>query len=408
MAKNEIPHISADALTGHALHIPDFRPAFASWTQGVNPHHEKVRVAVDERLEVIIENEKVLTKVKAADIALFASGLFPTASVEDLKTVAFYCVWLFLWDDTIDGGGDVVAIKDTSSGDESMDATADTGDGSATAAEVYCRRSVAFVRRALRIDVGVEESGSHAPWPEAPTRVCESFREVGARILADVDGDNNGGDDGDDGDDDDLKRGVVGSGERERGVLFGHLKEYMEGCVTEYKWRLSGQMPSVEQFYSWRLKTSSVDAMLDLCRIIKKIVLPREILDSDEHAAMSLSVNKLLILINELFSLKKELKDGAFGNLVPITMHALSLDLNGATRSLVQDIHDSIRIFDENASSIRTKIKPEQGPKVAEQWRQLTESYQTIATTVLNFSAQSPRYGLSKYRQEDGSYLVTL
>lgn len=42
----------------------------------------------------------------------------------------------------------------------------------------------------------------------------------------------------------------------------------MEACVVEYGSRLSGRVPSVEEFYSWRLRTSSVDVMLDLCRLV--------------------------------------------------------------------------------------------------------------------------------------------
>lgn len=42
----------------------------------------------------------------------------------------------------------------------------------------------------------------------------------------------------------------------------------MEGCVEEYRGRMSGRMPSVEEFYGWRMKTSSVDVMLELCRLV--------------------------------------------------------------------------------------------------------------------------------------------
>jgi hypothetical protein len=96
--------------------------------------------------------------------------------------------------------------------------------------------------------------------------------------------------------------------------LFDHLREYMEGCVTEYRWRLSGKAPSVDEFYSWRLRTSSVDVMLDLCRsvvavgcplrqvgntrnrMLNRIPVPAGILESTELAAIGLSVNGLLIL----------------------------------------------------------------------------------------------------------------
>ncbi|KAK3899372.1 (-)-delta-cadinene synthase [Staphylotrichum tortipilum] len=345
----------AESLRGQHLHIPNLQPAFAAWKQGVNPAHARVRQAVDARLEGLIGDERVLAKVRAADIGLFAAGWFPDAEYDILETAAFYCVWLVLWDDAIDGSG-----------------------GDDLEAEEYCRRSVAFARQSL----GLDEPGSR-PLQEAPTKVCGSFAGVGRRVGEYC-------------------------GLEERRVLFEHLREYMEGCVTEYEWRRSGEVPSVEQFYSWRLKTSSVDVMLDLCRILNRIHVPADVLESDELRVMGVCVNKLLILINELFSLKKELKDGAFGNLVPITMRASNLDLEVAAKSIVQDIYDCIRDFDSNSSVIKTTFVAGQQPSVADQVHQLIQAYQAIATTVLHFSIVSPRYGLLKEQQEDGSFLFTL
>jgi len=307
------PTLPADALRGQRLIIPNLQPAFASWKQGVNPLYDRAKHAVDESLEGLIEDERVLVKLKAADLGLFAAGyltschhidkcftdlgrrLFPNAPYETLETVAFYSVWLFLWDDAIDG--------------------ADLS-GGGLAAEEYCQQSVAFVRHSLGLD------GPGAGVPKAPTKVCEGFAEVGRRVgeCCGID---------------------------ERKVLFGHLREYMEACVTEYRWRQSGKAPTVDEFYSWRLGTSSVDAMLDLCRLLSpacyqwergltddrmlnRIDVPRDILESKELRAMGLSVNKLLISwdfhcldqkpclpadwgfhrINELFSLRKELVSG--------------------------------------------------------------------------------------------------
>ncbi|KAL2162117.1 hypothetical protein VTH06DRAFT_7902 [Thermothelomyces fergusii] len=368
MAEHQGAPISAEALSGQVLHIPDLRPAFASWKHGVNPNYEWAKTVVEERLEDLVENREALAKLKAADPALYAAYSFPTVSAEDLKTVAFYSVWLFLWDDVIERAAD------------------------APAAEAYCRRSVAFARRALEVD-GPET----APCPEeeeeeeeeeekksTPARIRESFGDVGRRLV---------------------ERGCPAE---QRRALFERLREYMEGCVVEYKWLWSGRLPSPEQFYSWRLKTSAADVTLEFYRIINDIDLPTDVLGSEEHAAVRRSANKLMIIINELFSLRKELRDGAFGNLVPITMRALGTDLEGATQALVQDIHSSIKDFDDNASALRSRIAPEHDAGVAEQLRRLTESYQGYATAVLNFSIQSPRYGLSKYRQEDGSYAVPL
>lgn len=142
----------------------------------------------------------------------------------------------------------------------------------------------------MRYHLGLDEPG--VPEPAAPTVVCEIFAEVGRRVS---------------------KYG----GLAEKRVFFEHTKEYMDACVLEYKWRLSGKMPSVDEFFSWRLITFSAYMMLDLTRfvflfwkvecsrcgsrltqdrILSRISLPKDILESNELTAMSLSINKLLIM----------------------------------------------------------------------------------------------------------------
>jgi hypothetical protein len=88
-------------------------------------------------------------------------------------------------------------------------------------------------------------------------------------------------------------------------------------------------------------------------------------------------------------------------------MRSLNLDLDAAAQSVVQDIYDCVSIFDGNATILRRTAHKEHGQEVADHLGTLIRAYQVIATTVLNFSVLSPRYGLLEDRQEDGSFLVT-
>lgn len=89
-------------------------------------------------------------------------------------------------------------------------------------------------------------------------------------------------------------------------------------------------------------------------------------------------------------------------------MRALGASLESATRSVIQDISDCIESFDKNALAIRAKAAMHHEPGVENQILQLTKAYQTLATTNLNFSIQTPRYGLLEGRQQDGSFVVDL
>jgi hypothetical protein len=89
-------------------------------------------------------------------------------------------------------------------------------------------------------------------------------------------------------------------------------------------------------------------------------------------------------------------------------MRASNSDLEGAVQEVLQDIYTSIRDFDQNASSAQTVVGLEEKTGVLEQLNKLVGAYQAVATTVLHFSIESPRYGLLKGRQEDGSFVVDL
>jgi hypothetical protein len=98
------------------------------------------------------------------------------------------------------------------------------------------------VERSLGRFTDVDNTPSPAA---APTKVCASFGDVGKRL-----------------------RELCAGREELTGELAGRLKEYMEGCVTEYRARLLRRVPSVEEFYGWRLKTSSVEVFLVLTRCV--------------------------------------------------------------------------------------------------------------------------------------------
>ena len=75
MAKHKEKTIRAlqPFLKGQVLHVPDLRPAFAQWKQGVNINYEQLIPAVDAQLEAFCDNENMVEKGKAVNFAFFAS-----------------------------------------------------------------------------------------------------------------------------------------------------------------------------------------------------------------------------------------------------------------------------------------------------------------------------------------------
>lgn len=81
--------------------------------------------------------------------------------------------------------------------------------------------------------------------PAAPTVICSSFKDVADRVRR-------------------ASGGEYAGNKINR--LCGSLEKYMSACVVEQEWRLSrsDSTPGIDEFWGWRLGTSSVDALLDL------------------------------------------------------------------------------------------------------------------------------------------------
>ncbi|KAK0641248.1 isoprenoid synthase domain-containing protein [Cercophora newfieldiana] len=350
------------ALTGQQLQIPNLTPVFTHWRQGVNHCYERLKMLVDERLGSLVRDEVVLKKVKAGNMGLFASCLFPDLEYDKLQVAALFTIWLFLWDDVVDGGG---------GGDDDVFEGKGGEVSEVRKAERYRDRSLQFVRFCLL-------GGSEEVRPEALSAACGLFAEVA--------------------------RGIHGEDEGRKRQFLQSIEEYMEACVVEARWRVSGRLPRVEEFYGFRLNTAGVEMLLDLSEMLNEVRLPEEFFESGEVRDMKRFANMIGIIINELFSLKKELKDTIAFNLIPIMMQTHDLDLASATSEVLTSLQSHVRDFDRSASALRSGA----GRDTAKQVDKLIAAYQALVTCVLTFSVKSPRYGLLKDRRDDGSFLVTL
>jgi len=99
-------------------------------------------------------------------------------------------------------------------------------------------------------------------------------------------------------------------------------------------------------------------------------------------------------------------------NLIPITMAASNdpFNLASATSTVVDNIYAYARDFGHNGSILRARlgVTDMKGTRLLDEFEKLVSAYQAVATCVLTFSTQSPRYGVLKDKREDGGFLVPL
>lgn len=134
-----------------------------------------------------------------------AFSWYPDAEWAELEVATAYSVWIFVWDDEVDG-------HDTETSNN------------ADLTRRYAQRSRAYIRQSL----GLDHAGEH-PWQPmaAPPLNMVLFEEVGRSLVA-------------------------GTDVEQRTRFLQHMEHFMCQVGVEHTWRLRGEVPSVEKYLEMR------------------------------------------------------------------------------------------------------------------------------------------------------------
>ncbi|EOD53182.1 terpenoid synthase [Neofusicoccum parvum] len=97
---NPRPALKAE-LSRNPYYIPNLRPLYKDWPEAVNPNYPELKEALAARIDDLYPPERAAA-LKKGDYALLSSMWWPRANAKRLKTVTFWFLWLFTWDDEID------------------------------------------------------------------------------------------------------------------------------------------------------------------------------------------------------------------------------------------------------------------------------------------------------------------
>ncbi|XDG09838.1 hypothetical protein ABKA04_009453 [Annulohypoxylon sp. FPYF3050] len=293
-------------LQGKLLQVPDLRPIYANWASGLNPYCEELRAFIDEKIDIYVKNEKAREKTRAIDLGWFASLCYPTAGIEQLKTMALISMAFFIFDDTIDKEID----------DEAPDFASDFD-----AATKLRQDSIAYMRHKL---FQGQDKSVLCPQVLHPPQEFASFEEFAPRVTA-------------------AKPGQV-----DLDRLADDIQEFIDTNALEQTYRLSGSLPSTEEYWTYR------------------------------HGV---------------------------GAVFPYSETGRSLD--SIVHELVEQMYSSARKFDVAAASLRAKgLKYDE--KVQENIIMFIRAFETFQTGCFKFFMDSKRFGVKAYKQDDGSYLIPL
>ncbi|KAI0110623.1 terpenoid synthase [Hypoxylon sp. NC0597] len=353
------------SLQGKLLQIPDLRPIYANWTSGLNPHFEELRAFIDEKIDYYVKNEKVRLKTKAIDLGWFASLCYPSAEIEQLKTMALISMVFFIFDDTID--------KEI---DHEMPDFASDFD----AATKLRQDSIAYMRYQLLRDHTMPSSDNQPP--RVPQEFA-SFEAFAPRVTATV------------------------PGQVDLVKLADDVQEFIEANALEQTYRLSGNLPSIEEYWTYRHGVGAVFPYCTLHQYVNNICLPDGLAWCEEVSIMRTEASFQPLVCNDLYSLKKEMKDATPTNLIPIMIAESGISLESIVCELVEQMYSSARKFDAAAASLRAKGR-EYDDSVQEHIDMFIKAFESFQTGCFKFFMNSRRFGVKDYEQEDGSYFIPL
>lgn len=243
------------ALQGQTFRVPDLTRLFRHWpTPSRNEHYPQVSELVTSTLLKLSTTRPSAARHQTDGIALLVALWFPTATAEQLHAIALFTVWLVCWDDEVDQGveGDVCDLA---------------------AASEWRAETLRMVRAARR---GERPRGHE---------LNGLFEEFVRRLYPDGEG---------------------------VGRVCGEVENFITGTEMEQTQRSEDKMPTWERYMDMRMHTV---AGTPLCAMVRTLMLPAHA-SVPNTAKLEENVCEMLSLLNDILSLKKELRAGCAINAV--------------------------------------------------------------------------------------------
>ncbi|KAK8103284.1 terpenoid synthase [Apiospora sp. TS-2023a] len=335
-------------LEGKTLHLPDLRPVYAGWAEGRNRHYERLLPVINEYIDKYIDDAKFAKKLKAVDLAAFTAVIYPDAEWDRLVTMGILCFFLFAFDDMIDKEIDPNVAdfaSDIHSANQFRDETV-----------LYIKAQLESPKPRRRSSLFPQASQIN-PQQLPYHKLLPSFVPIAKACTA------------------------TAPTQINRPLLSQDLEDFFLSNGPEQKFRLAGTFPTIEEYWAFRHGTGAVFIFADLAQYMADTHLPSELAWNDDIKTMRFEMSLQPILCNDLFSLKKEMREGTASNLR----------------------------FEAAAASLRAKSQHGgYDEETRAELERFVATFESFQTGCFRFYMESRRFGIMEYRQEDGSFDIPL
>ncbi|KAF2008694.1 terpenoid synthase [Aaosphaeria arxii CBS 175.79] len=342
------------SLRGQTIRVPDLKPLFSHWPTKTNDGIDQMRQDIHKWLDSTVAPGNMLAGLQASDFGLFGATWWPCAPFERLRIVTYLAVWLFTWDDEID-------LSDGTMWNEFG------------AAQSYREQTIAYVRYSLGIDVDK---------PSIENRIILNFDPIGAAVRG---------------------RYTL----EQRHMFLKEMEFFMEMSEREQILRLSGGIASMEEFWEYRLGSSAVTVCLALNEFSwDGMDLPLQFYADGDVRALFRHTNTIISAVNDLLSIKKEIKRDAIDSLIPI-IYFRTNDIQTAVQQVVAFIENEIKDFDAAAASLIRKYLDAE-PAIQNHVHKFIDGCKYYSTGNLTWSLETDRYGVDHVEDRSGDIVMIL
>ncbi|GBE80747.1 hypothetical protein SCP_0304660 [Sparassis crispa] len=324
---------------GSRVLIPDLYALLPGWRFNVNKHCDSVRKQLNEWMLSWVDDEKNRRRMQAADFALLAGCFYPDAEEEEYLMMAYYHLWVFVWDDELDCG----PLTHDYEG-----------------AQIFRKET----DDCLHYTLGPEPFKEPRP-PIGP--IMAPFCEVAEKVVA-------------------------GSTPDARAEVLRELEGYVEGACA-----LPGERQgekdqkaflSMEKFMAQRARSGGAGPSITLLLYIYHIDLPTLILEHDTLQTIFHQACLIVHLVNDIVSFVKEIRDDQLDNIVPVLAIEHSITLQEA----IERACDLVRAARHSLEMAETHLPVTGSTELDGQIARYVQGCKDVAAGNLHWSYQNARY----------------
>ncbi|KAF3016258.1 terpene cyclase [Neopestalotiopsis sp. 37M] len=191
----------------------------------------------------------------------------------------------------------------------------------------------------------------------------------------------------------------------QRVELLRHFDQYIDATRIETEFERSESVPSLERYWEVRTLTSGMGTLLGMSEFALGVKLPMSVVTSEAYETLWLSTIVINSIVNDLISLKKEMRAGSVLSSVAIMFHA-SNDLDLAVQLSMDHIQQLVEVYDGTAAILLDDVADDVETRQA--LAKVIDLFRMVNTGNLEWSLGAKRYGVTDFILEDGSIEVTL